>query len=95
MMNRQSLKILLKKDFNPDTENIQHTFYNFHYGKIIKAKHLNFLNEQAIEYGFIQKEETPPPPIKNKPSALSFKYINNTGSQENITDLIELIKAFK
>lgn len=50
------------------------------------------MNEQAIEYGFIQKEETPPQPIKNKPSALSFQYINhNTGSQ-NLTDLMNSLK---
>ena len=84
-------KDTFEEGFNPDTENIQHTFYNFHYGKIILSA-LDFLNEQAIEYGFIQKEETPPQPIKNKPSALSFQYINhNTGSQ-NLTDLMNSLK---
>jgi hypothetical protein len=80
-----------EEGFNPDTENIQHSFYNFHYGKIILSA-LDFLNEQAIEYGFIQKDETPPQPIKNKPSALSFKYINKVGGYENITDLLKSLK---
>ena len=50
------------------------------------------MNEQAIEYGFIQKEETPPQPIKIKPSASSFKYINKVGGYENITDLLKSLK---
>jgi hypothetical protein len=84
-------KDTFEEGFNPDTENIQHTFYNFHYGKIILSA-LDFLNEQAIEYGFIQKEDTPPQPIKNKPSALSFQYINHVTGSQNLTDLMNSLK---
>lgn len=80
-----------EEGFNPDTENIQFTFYNFHYGEIIREA-INFLNEQAFEYGFGTKEETPPPPIKTKPSALSFKYINHTTGSQNLTDLMNSLK---
>jgi len=84
-------KDTFEEGFNPDTENIQHTFYNFHYGKIILSA-LDFLNEQAIEYGFIQKEETPPQPIKIKPSASSFIYKNLATAPINITYLMEALK---
>lgn len=80
-----------EEGFNPDTENIQFTFYNFHYGEIIREA-INFLNEQAFEYGFGTKEETPPQPIKTKPSALSFKYINLSTGSENLTDLMNSLK---
>jgi hypothetical protein len=84
-------KDTFEEGFNPDTENIQFTFYNFHYGEIIREA-INFLNEQAFEYGFGTKEETPPPPIKTKPSALSFKYINLSTGSENLTDLMNSLK---
>jgi hypothetical protein len=80
-----------EEGFNPDTENIQFTFYNFHYGEIIREA-INFLNEQAFEYGFGTKEETTPPPIKTKPSALSFKYINHSTGSQNLTDLMNSLK---
>jgi hypothetical protein len=84
-------KDTFEEGFNPDTENIQFAFYNFHYGEIIREA-INFLNEQAFEYGFGTKEETPPPPIKTKPSALSFKYINHTTGSQNLTDLMNSLK---
>ncbi len=84
-------KDTFEEGFNPDTENIQFTFYNFHYGEIIREA-INFLNEQAFEYGFGTKEETTPPPIKTKPSALSFKYINHTTGSQNLTDLMNSLK---
>jgi hypothetical protein len=84
-------KDTFEEGFNPDTENIQFTFYNFHYGEIIREA-IIFLNEQAIEYGFGTKEETPPPPIKTKPSALSFKYINLSTGSVNLTDLMNSLK---
>jgi hypothetical protein len=80
-----------EEGFNPDTENIQFTFYNFHYGEIIREA-IIFLNEQAFEYGFGTKEETTPPPIKTKPSALSFKYINHSTGSQNLTDLMNSLK---
>jgi len=80
-----------EEGFNPDTENIQFTFYNFHYGEIIREA-INFLNEQAFEYGFGTKEETTPTPIKTKPSALSFKYINHSTGSQNLTDLMNSLK---
>jgi hypothetical protein len=80
-----------EEGFNPDTENIQFTFYNFHYGEIIREA-IIFLNEQAFEYGFGTKEETPPPPIKTKPSALSFNYIHYNNDQPNITYLMDSLK---
>ncbi len=80
-----------EEGFNPDTENIQFTFYNFHYGEIIREA-IIFLNEQAFEYGFGTKEESPPPSIKTKPSALSFKYINHTTGSQNLTDLMNSLK---
>ncbi len=84
-------KDTFEEGFNPDTENIQFTFYNFHYGEIIREA-INFLNEQAFEYGFGTKEETTPPLIKTKPSALSFKYINLSTGSENLTDLMNSLK---
>jgi len=80
-----------EESFNPDTENIQHTFYNFHYGKIILSA-LDFLNEQAMKFSYIQKEEKPSPSPKTKPSALSFKYINLVTGSQNITDLMNSLK---
>jgi hypothetical protein len=80
-----------EEGYNPDTENIQFTFYNYHYGEIIREA-IKFLNEQAFEYGFGTKEETPPPPIKTKPSALSFKYINLSTGSVNLTDLMNSLK---
>ncbi|MFN9905696.1 MAG: hypothetical protein ACK56F_06150, partial [bacterium] len=80
-----------EEGFNPDTENIQFTFYNYHYGEIIREA-IKFLNVQAFEYGFGTKEETPPPPIKTKPSALSFKYINLSTGSVNLTDLMNSLK---
>jgi hypothetical protein len=80
-----------EEGFNPDTENIQFTFYNFHYGEIIREA-IIFLNDQAFEYGFGTKEETTPPPIKTKPSALSFKYINHSTGSQNLTDLMNSLK---
>jgi hypothetical protein len=80
-----------EESFNPDTENIQHTFYNFHYGKIIFSA-IDFLNQQAMKYGSIQKEEKPSPSPKTKPSALSFKYINLVTGSQNITDLMNSLK---
>ena len=84
-------KDTFEEGFNPDTENIQFTFYNFHYGQII-TEAISFLNEQAFEYGFGTKEETPQPPIKTKPSALSFNYIDNAKGYQNITYLMESLK---
>jgi hypothetical protein len=52
---------------------------------------LNFLNEQAIEYGFIQKEETPPPPNQDKAFGFIFQ-IHNKLVYENITDLLNSLK---
>ncbi len=84
-------KDTFEEGFNPDTENIQFTFYNFHYGEIIREA-IQFLNEQAVEYGFGTKEETPPQPIKTKPSALSFKYKNHISGSVNLTDLMNSLK---
>jgi hypothetical protein len=84
-------KDTFEEGYNPDTENIQFTFYNYHYGEIIREA-IKFLNEQAFEYGFGTKEETPQPPIKTKPSALSFKYKNNISGSVNLTDLMNSLK---
>ena len=84
-------KDTFEEGFNPDTENIQFTFYNFHYGQII-TEAISFLNEQAFEYGFGSKDELPPPPIKTKPTALSFKYKNNISGSVNLTDLMNSLK---
>lgn len=80
-----------EEGFNPDTENIQFTFYNFHYGEIMREA-IKFLNEQAIEYGLGTIEETPQQPIKTKPSALSFKYKNHISGSVNLTDLMNSLK---
>jgi len=84
-------KDTFEEGYNPDTENIQFTFYNYHYGEII-SEAIKFLNEQAFEYGFGTKEEKPKPPIKTKPSALSFKYKNNISGSVNLTDLMNSLK---
>ncbi len=84
-------KETFEEGFNPDTENIQFTFYNFHYGNIIRSA-IDFLNEQAFEYGFGQKVDATPPPIKTKPSALSFKYKNHHNGSVNLTDLMNSLK---
>lgn len=80
-----------EEGFNPDTENIQFTFYNYHYGEIIREA-IKFLSEQAFEFGFGTKEETPQTPIKTKPSALSFNYIDNAKGYQNITFLMDSLK---
>lgn len=84
-------KDTFEEGFNPDTQNIQFTFYNFHYGNTIRSA-IEFLNEQAFEYGFGQKVEATPPPIKTKPSALSFKYKNHHSGSVNLTDLMNSLK---
>lgn len=42
--------------------------------------------------GLIGTPELPPPPIKTKPSALSFKYKNNISGSVNLTDLMNSLK---
>ena len=84
-------KDTFEEGYNPDTENIQFTFYNYHYGEIIREA-IKFLNEQAFEYGFGTKEETPQPPTKTKPTALSFNYIHYNNDQPNITYLMDSLK---
>jgi hypothetical protein len=42
--------------------------------------------------GLVGTPDTPPPPIKTKPSALSFKYINHTTGSQNLTDLMNSLK---
>jgi hypothetical protein len=42
--------------------------------------------------GLVGTPDIPPPPIKTKPSALSFKYINLSTGSENLTDLMNSLK---
>ena len=42
--------------------------------------------------GLIGTPELPPPPIKTKPTALSFKYKNNISGSVNLTDLMNSLK---
>lgn len=42
--------------------------------------------------GLVGTPDIPPPPIKTKPSALSFKYINFSTGSENLTDLMNSLK---
>ncbi len=42
--------------------------------------------------GLVGIPDIPPPPIKTKPSALSFKYINLSTGSENLTDLMNSLK---
>jgi hypothetical protein len=89
-------KDTFEEDFNSDTENIQHTFYNFHYGKTLKAA-IEFLDEQAVEYGISQQVQ-PVPINKATPSTgivQSFIYKNFNTEQERITDLLNSLKRSK
>lgn len=42
--------------------------------------------------GLVGTPDIPPPPIKTKPSVLSFKYINLSTGSENLTDLMNSLK---
>ncbi|MBX3105886.1 MAG: hypothetical protein KF877_04600 [Bacteroidetes bacterium] len=89
-------KDTFEEGFNPDTENIQHTFYNFHYGKALKAA-IEFLDEQAVEYG-INQQVQPVPINKATPTTgivQSFIYKNFNTEQERITDLLNSLKKQK
>ncbi len=82
--------------FNPDTENIQFTFYNFHYGRIIREA-IEFLNQQAIEYGIVQSVISQQQILVNPKSnpILSFKYLDYSNGQDNITALMNDLKTKK
>lgn len=85
-----------KEGFNPDAENIQFSFYNYHYGKIIREA-IEFLNQQAIEYGITQSviSQQPTPDNRKTKPILSFNYLGFSNGQDNVTALMNELKNKK
>ena len=99
-----NIKESLDDKIDPDTDMIQQTFHNYHYGQFIDAA-MRFIDEVKMELGWLTKTESisnnfddngkVKPPPKPEPKGKGFKLLNSFPYDNKFSNFHSSLKKFQ